>query len=116
VRSLLASAAVALALVAPAAAEPGRIAVGVAPDASRKDVASLVSAATGGTLVADLGPLDALVFAVADRDAAAVAAGALPGVEYAEAVRASRSLAFVPNDPLAGSGTSGRYGRSTTGP
>jgi subtilisin family serine protease len=102
VRSLLASAGVALALAAPAAAEPGRIVVGVAPDASREDVASLVSAATGGTLVEDLGPLDALVFLVADRDAAAVAAGALPGVEYAEAVTASRSLAFVPNDPLAG--------------
>ena len=97
-----AAAASALLLAAPALAEPGRIAVGVADETPRADVAALVAASTGGTLVEDLGPLDALVFDVPDVDAAEDAAALVSGVEYAEPVTASRTLAFVPNDPLVG--------------
>jgi len=93
--------AVALALAPSALAAPGRISVGLTEETDRAGAAALVAASTGGTLVADLGPLDALVFDVADAESALVAAQALPGVAYAEPVTASRRLAFVPNDPLA---------------
>lgn len=99
----LALGALALGLLLPgtAVAESGKISVGVAPGAERAGVVAAVSAATGGQLAEDLGPLEALIFDVADRDAAAAAAAAVVGVEYAEPVLASRRLAFVPNDPLA---------------
>jgi len=97
----LALGAAALALAQPAMAAPGRISVGLADDADRNAAAALVTAATGGSLVADLGPLDALVFDVPDGEQALVAAQAVSGVAYAEPVTASRTLAFVPNDPLA---------------
>jgi subtilisin family serine protease len=88
----------ALLLASPASA--AELTVGVAADVSRDELAASVAAATGGTLVEDLGPLEALVFDVADADAAAAHARLLPGVEYAEPVVASRRLVFTPNDPL----------------
>jgi subtilisin family serine protease len=88
----------ALLLASPASA--AELTVGVAADVPREGLAASVAAATGGTLVEDLGPLDALVFDVADADAAAALARAVPGVEYAEPVVASRKLVFTPNDPL----------------
>lgn len=97
--SLVASLA-ALALAAPAAAAPGRVAVGVADGASLDEVAALVEGATGQPVDRDLGALDALVVRVADRDAAVAALTGLPGVEYVEPIRRSRSIAFTPTDPL----------------
>ena len=88
----------AAALAGPAAA--GTIVVGVEDGASEAALADSVEAATGGRLVDDLGPLDALVFTVPD-DRAAVAVAMLPGASYAEPVRrGQRRLFFVPNDPL----------------
>jgi subtilisin family serine protease len=85
-------------LAGPAAA--GTIVVGVEDGASEAALADSVEAATGGRVVDDLGPLDALVFAVPD-DRAADALASLPGASYAEPVRAGqRRLFFVPNDPL----------------
>jgi subtilisin family serine protease len=101
--SLGAGLALAAALAAPLLAAPGRISIGFGPEVSADTLAPLVAGATGGTLVHDLGPLEALVFAVPDVDAAVAAAATLPGVAYAEPVRASRTLAFTPNDPLAAS-------------
>jgi subtilisin family serine protease len=86
-----------------AAGEPGRITVGLAAGAVSTDVQASAEAATGGALVEDLGPLRALVLDVSDVDAAVGAVASLAGVEYAEAVTAERSLAFVPNDPLVSS-------------
>ncbi len=86
------------ALAGPAAADT--IVVGVEDGVSETALADSVEAATGGRLVDDLGPLDALVFAVPD-DRAAGAVASLPGASYAEPVRAGqRRLFFVPNDPL----------------
>ena len=99
-RLVIAVLALGLLAAGPAAAAPGQISVGVAADQPRGDVVAAVALATGGELVEDLGPLDALVFKVSDTEAATAAATALPGVEYAEPVVSSRSLAFVPNDPL----------------
>jgi subtilisin family serine protease len=99
-RPLVAAGAVALAAVATASASAAPLAVGVFDGADRAATAAQVAAATGGSLTADLGPLDALVFDVSDPVGAAPAARAVPGVEYAEAVTASRSLAWEPNDPL----------------
>jgi subtilisin family serine protease len=101
-------AAAALALVvlvgalAPAAqAGPGRVAVGVVDGVSLDDVALAVWQATGQPVDRDLDPLGALVVAVEDVDAALPALQALPGVEYIEPITRSRSIEFVPNDPLA---------------
>jgi serine protease len=85
------------------AAQPGRITVGLAADALAADVRASAEAATGGALVEDLGPLRALVLDVPDVDEAIGAVESVAGVEYAEAVTAERSLAFVPNDPLVSS-------------
>jgi subtilisin family serine protease len=95
-RHLLAVVAAALVLAPPASA--ASLVVGVEPGASRADVAAAVAARTGGTLVEDLGPLQALVFDVSGRG---LGAAALPGVAYVERPGATpRSLAFTPNDPL----------------
>lgn len=101
-------ASLALALVAgtwaaEASGAPGRISVGLSEGAPAEEVAQAVAAATGGELVEDLGPLRALVVAVPDTDAAVAAARALPGIEYVEPVEnTTRSLVFLPNDPLVG--------------
>lgn len=97
---LLAVALIAGALAAPAAAAPGTIAVGVDEDAPRAELAAALAEKSGGRLLEDLGPLDALVLAVPDAARALSLARSLPGVVYAERVTASRRLAFVPNDPL----------------
>ena len=104
-------------LAAPAYAEPGTIAVGVgAVPADQLEAA--VESATGGRLVEDLGPLDALVFSVPDAEAAEAAVEALPGVVYAEQLRkGERRLAVRPERPALRptSGTCPRSARSTTG-
>jgi serine protease len=98
----VAAAALAIAAGFPAAAgaEPGRISVGLAPGTPVEEAAAAVEEATGGEVIGDLGPLDALVVAVDDVDAALAAAGPLEGLEYAEPVAGMRRLAFTPNDPL----------------
>lgn len=100
-------AALALAVVgvtgpAAAAAEPGRISVGLSEGAVSGEVAAAATAATGGRVVEDLGPLRALVLEVPEVGAALASAGALPGVAYAERAEATRTLGFTPNDPLYG--------------
>jgi len=97
---LLGVALVAAALAAPAGAAPGTIAVGLDEDAPRTELAQTLADASGGRLVEDLGPLDALVLAVPDVRRALQLALRQDGVAYAEPVVASRRLAFEPNDPL----------------
>ena len=79
----------------------GRIAVGVAEGVVLDDVALAVWQATGQPVDRDLDPLGALVVPVDDVDAALPALQALPGVAYVEPIVRSRSIEFVPNDPLA---------------
>ena len=90
----------ALALAAPAVASPGRVAIGVAEGASLEEVAALVEELTGQPVDQSLWALDAIVVAVPDRDAAVSALAGLPGIEYVEAIRRSRSITFTPTDPL----------------
>ena len=87
---------------APALADPGRISIGLAPDASVEEVSAAVEAATGGEVSLELAPMGALVVAVPDVEAATAAADDLAGVEYAEPVTRTRRLYFQPNDPLYG--------------
>ena len=91
---------VALAAAAPAAGEGGRIAVGLADGASAEGVAALVEVATGGVVDRSLAPLDAVVVAVEDEQAALARLAGVPGIAYLEPIEASRSLAFLPSDPL----------------
>jgi len=97
---LLVAGLVAGVLATPAAAAPGTIAVGVDEDAPRAELGAALAAESGGRLVEDLGPLDALVLAVPDMRRALALARGRDGVAYAEPVVASRRLAFEPNDPL----------------
>jgi subtilisin family serine protease len=97
VRLALAAVAAALVLgVQPAAAAPGRISVGLSPGADPAAVAATLD----GSVVQELGALDALVVSVPDVQAALAEAGSLDGVEYAELDAAARTLMFAPNDPL----------------
>ena len=98
----LALAALAAAFAPAGSAEPGRISVGLDESAVGEELASAAAAATAGEVVEDLGPLRALVLRVPDVEAALAAVRPLPGVAYAEPVRATRTLAFTPNDPLVG--------------
>ncbi len=91
---------VALVCAAAGRAAPGRLGVGLADGASAEEVAARVEAATGGAVDRSLEALRALVVSVEDRGVALAALQGLPGVEYVEPVGPSRSLAFVPNDPL----------------
>ena len=93
---------VAAVFASPASGAAGRISVGLTPDVTPEDVAAALEAATDGDVTSDLGPLDALVLAVPDVDGALAAASAVPGVDYAEPVEVSRTLAFTPDDPYAG--------------
>src|SRR5918999_533868 len=101
-RVSLVAAVAALAAVAPtpALADPGRISIGLAPDASVADVTAAVEDATGGEVSAELAPIGALVVSVPDVAAATAAADAVAGVEYTEPVTYERRLYFEPNDPL----------------
>lgn len=102
-RAALALAAVALAavLAPPAAAEAGRIAVGLAPGTDAAAAAVLFEQATGGTVDRSLEPIGTLVVAVADLATAEQALAQVPGVEYVEPLTEERRLVFQPNDPLA---------------
>jgi subtilisin family serine protease len=91
----------ALAAPAQAGAHPGRIAVGLAPEASPAELGPRVEAVTGGTLLRGIGPLRALVVSVRDVETAVEEASRLPGVAYAEPAGTRRSLSFTPTDPLA---------------
>lgn len=94
---------VAVAAAAPAAfGKAGRIAVGVADGASTDQVASAVSQTLGTQVDRTLDPMRALIVPADDVDAAVEALRAIPGVEFVEPIVRSRSLAFAPNDPLAG--------------
>lgn len=86
----------------PAAAEPGRVAVGIADGIVPETVVAQIEQATGKPVDPTLEELDAVVVSVDDVESAAPVLAALPGVEYVEPMTRSRSLAFVPNDPLAG--------------
>ena len=99
--AIVTAAVAALALASGAWAAPGRIAVGLEQDVSPESVAALVETVTGGTVDRGLEALDALVVSVEDRGAALAALEGLPGVDYVEPITPSRSLSFVPNDPLA---------------
>ena len=100
-RSVLACALVAAVFPASAWAAPGRIAVGLSPDLPHAEAAAVLAGATGGVLVEDMGPLDALVFDVPEVEPALAAARGVSGVAYAEELGSTRTLAFRPNDPLA---------------
>jgi subtilisin family serine protease len=92
------------ALAAPGSglASPGRISVGLEPEADAAAVAAQVTLATEGTQIPGLAPLRALVVSVPDVDAALSAATNVQGVAFVEPVLANRTIAFAPNDPLAG--------------
>jgi subtilisin family serine protease len=85
---------------APAFGDPGKISIGLAPDASVADVKAAVEDVTGGDVSAELAPIGALVVSVPDVEAATAAVDALSGVEYTEPVTRTRRLYFQPNDPL----------------
>jgi subtilisin family serine protease len=86
--------------VAPAQGAPARIAVGLAEGTSPDVAAATIVAVTQGVVDRGLLPLDALVVSVPDRDAAVEALEQVAGIEYVEVISKSRSLAFVPTDPL----------------
>ncbi|MGI8605809.1 MAG: S8 family serine peptidase [Gaiellaceae bacterium] len=92
----------ALALPGSGLAATGRISVGLEPGADAATVAAQVTLATGGTQIPGLAPLRVLVVSVPDVEAALPAARGVQGVAFAEHVRATRSISFTPNDPLAG--------------
>ena len=91
------------ALAAPGSglASPGRISVGLEPEADAATVAAQVASATGGTQIPGLAPLRALVVSVPDVESALPAAKGVQGVAFAEPVLANRTISFAPNDPLA---------------
>jgi subtilisin family serine protease len=95
--AILVAALAASAVLSSPASASGRISVAVDDGAS---VAAL-EAATGGKLVANLGPLGTLVFAVDDPAAAARSAARVRSVRSVERLGATRQLFFDENDPLA---------------
>jgi subtilisin family serine protease len=90
-RTLLAAAAIALVLAAPAAG--GRFAIGLQRGASPEAVAARVETATGGS-VTRLTP-----FALVLDGPTVPGAAELAGVSYVERIKRSRHLAFTANDP-----------------
>jgi thermitase len=97
---VVAVAALAAVAPAPALADPGKISIGLAPDASVAEVTAAVEDATGGEVSAELAPIGALVVSVPDVATATAAADTVTGVEYTEPVTYERRLYFEPNDPL----------------
>ncbi len=98
--AVLAGLAAAAILAAPAGAARGQLSVSVADGANAAAVQRAVASATGGRLVADLGPLDTLVFSVPDLGAASARASRLRGVGSVETLGATRWISFSSNDPL----------------
>jgi subtilisin family serine protease len=98
---LAAALAVAGVLAAPALPAPGRLSIAVDDGADVSALEREVAAATGGRLVADLRPLDSLVFAVDDLDADSRLAARLAGVAGVERLTTTRRLFFEADDPLA---------------
>jgi subtilisin family serine protease len=89
---------VSLALAQPALAAPGKIAIGIAPEATASEVGSAVTEAIGVPVDASLEAMGALVATVLDVRPALQAVASLPGVAWVEPVTRSRRLAFTPND------------------
>lgn len=93
---------VAVAAAAPTAlGGPGRVAVGVEDGVPTDQVAFAVWEAVGAPIDRTLDPMGALIVPVDDVEALLPVLRAIPGVEYVEPIVRSRSIAFVPNDPLA---------------
>ena len=89
----------ALVLLPAAVAAPGTIAVG-ADGESTAEVAALVEQVTGSEPDLSLEAIGAMTVRVPDVGAALEALEDVEGVSFVEKVTRSRSLAFVPNDPL----------------
>jgi subtilisin family serine protease len=89
----------ALAIVPAAAAEPGRVAIGV-DGRSADEVAAIVEQLTGSAPDRSLEAIGAMTVRVPDVAAAIDALAEAEGVAYVETVTRKRSLAFIPNDPL----------------
>ena len=87
-------------LAAPAGAARGQLSVSVSDGADAAAVQKAVASATGGRLVANLGPLDTLVFTVDDLGAASARAARVRGVGSVERLGATRWISFSSNDPL----------------
>jgi subtilisin family serine protease len=102
--ALVLAALVAATLAQAASAEPGRIAVGLLPEAPVEETAALVESVAGVSVDRSLEPIGALVVEVPDVGAVQAALAALPGVAYVEPLTAERRLLFEPNDPLAQGG------------
>ena len=85
---------------ATAGASPGRIAVGLETFAHTDAVVAKLERLTAGSVHRSLGKLDAVVLEVPSTEAATARLQLVPGVRYIERVRRSRSIAFVPDDPL----------------
>jgi subtilisin family serine protease len=99
--AVLAGIAASVVLAAPAGAASGELSVQIADGVDATQLGRAVATATGGRLVANLGPLDTLVFSVDDLGADAAATARLAGVRSVERLTATRRLAFEPDDPLA---------------
>ena len=89
----------ALVLLPAAVAAPGTIAVG-ANGESTGEVAALVEQVTGSEPDLSLEAIGAMTVRVPDVGTALEALEEVEGVSFVEKVTRSRSLAFVPNDPL----------------
>ena len=89
-----------LTIVPGALAGAGRLAVGVDGAASADEVAVLVEQVTGAVPDRALDPIGAMTVSVPDVTAALAALADADGVAFVEPVTRTRSLAFVPNDPL----------------
>ncbi len=87
-------------LAAPAGAARGQLSVSVSDGADAAAVQKAVASATGGRLVANLGPLDTLVFTVDDLGAASARAARVRGVGSVERLGSTRWISFSSNDPL----------------
>ncbi|MFQ5426646.1 MAG: S8 family serine peptidase [Gaiellales bacterium] len=89
-----------LVFAAAATAEPGKLAVGIASQTDSSAIRTKLERLTAGTVERSLENLDALVIGVPDVAAASARLELVPAVRYAEKLERSRSIAFVPDDPL----------------
>lgn len=99
---LLLAAVMALIVAAPAAAQSGKIALGLERWASPARVAAAAEARTGGAASTELAALGAITVRVQDVASAATSLSRIPGVSYVEPLDRPRQVAFTPDDPLFG--------------
>ena len=90
----------ALVVAAPAAAAPGKIAVGLEAGVLPAELAEEVEARTGGVASLNLAALGAITVRVSDVDIAIGQLEGLLGSSFVERLDRPRRLAFTPNDPL----------------